>query len=161
MGLNELNKEIEVVCKTIDNANIVLSVPSTAVNVSYSDKIGGEISRRAPILAKEFQKTIGRGRPDIAVIGGACIGAAWLVAKGVDITKETLAKKKAREQLLGLYQELAVKQNLLIDEQSRIIHLLDSEKNILEEEQEKMKRDLVVISEMIKEIGSIQEKRSI
>lgn len=161
MGLVELNKEIELVVKTIESANSILKCPSTALDVKYADQFTKALQKTAPKLAMQFQKTIGKGRIEEAIIGGACLGAAWVVAKGVDVTKETIAKNKAREQLIGLYQELSVKQNLLIDEQQQIIYRLDSEKNLLQEEQAKLKRELVIISNAIAEIRKVQEKRSV
>ena len=71
----------------------------------------------------------------------------------------TVSQQKAKKLLQGYYNELAVKQNILIDEQQRIICLLSEKNDLLQKDKDVLNQRLNVLSEMIKRIQEAQENK--
>ena len=85
----------------------------------------------------------------------AGLGGLFVGAKAIDITRDTIAHAKAKQKLNAYYQALSVKQNLLIEEQQKIILRLSNDIDLLEDEQEQIQKTINI---MAKTITAIQEK---
>lgn len=70
-----------------------------------------------------------------------------------------VSQQKAKKLLQGYYNELAVKQNILIDEQQRIICLLSEKNDLLQKDKDVLNQRLNVLSEMIKRIQEAQKNK--
>lgn len=113
INLESLSTRTEELFSLIEDTNRALSLPESHVRQDFEKSI----SRAAPKLAVQLQKTISKGRIEEAVIGGAIIGVGYIGASVFDLVKNGIAKKEAKERLIAYYNELMVKQNKLIEAQ--------------------------------------------
>ncbi len=112
VSMNQLMERSEELFQLIDSANGALNKPVSTVRVNFEE----EFSKAAPKVAMRLQQVVNKGRIEEAVIGGALLGAMWLGAAAWDGIANAQARNKAKAALLGYYQELSVKQNMIIEE---------------------------------------------
>ena len=67
------------------------------------------LERKAPKIGSEISRAMERGKIEEALIAGTVLAVGWVGASAIDFAKNSIAKKKAREELLPLYKEIAVK----------------------------------------------------
>lgn len=89
------------------------------------------LSKCSTTFAKVLSKSFSRGKIEEIIPVVAIVGSVWLGAKGYDGIINYRAKKQAREALLSYYQELMVKQNLIIARMKEITQELADQKNAL------------------------------
>ena len=121
--LYELAKLTE--CKT--------TVPISELHTAFAR----QIERSTPQIQRQFTKLFSRGKVEEIIIGGAALCFAYVGASAIDFTRNSIAQKKARDALLPLYKEIAVKtqtiilqlsedqkalQNMLLEEKQRNIN---------------------------------------
>ena len=116
VNIKQLEKESAELFALIDSANRSLQLPASSAKESFEAGLQQFVSKAGPKLAVQFQKAISSGRIESAILGGVIVGTAYGGAVAYDAARNALAHNKAKNALLGYYQELTVKQNLIISE---------------------------------------------
>jgi hypothetical protein len=95
----------------INDSNQVLnqSAPASTLATDYERAL----SKNATKIGVQLSKCVSKGKIEVAVIGGAVLGAIWVGAKGIDLFSNYRAKQKAKDTLLAYYRELMVKRSLI------------------------------------------------
>ena len=155
--MDALQSEINRVVGLINEGSDLLEQPVSSLRADFEK----DISKYAPRLAAEFSKLAGKGRIEEIVIGGALIGACWVGAGAIDLVSNAVAKSKARKVLVGYYQELAVKQGLLIEQQREITNELLDTKNLHEAKERELRKRLSHTEEIISRMSIAQKERTV
>ena len=116
VNTDKLMKRANELLKIIDSANSSLRIPVSTTRVNFER----DLSKVGPQIAVRLQQSIQRGRIEEAVIAGAVLGGAYVCASIYDAVRNAWARNKAKEAMLGYYQELATKQNMIIREHNKI-----------------------------------------
>lgn len=114
--MDELMKRSNELFNLIDSANSSLRIPVSTARVNFER----DLSKVGPKIAVRLQQSIQRGRVEEAVIAGVVLGGAYVGATVYDAVRNAWARNKAKEAILGYYQELATKQNKIINEHNKI-----------------------------------------
>lgn len=146
--LQALQAEADKIQGLINEAGNALQMPVSHLRTDFEKSC----SKAAPRIAVELQKAVSRGKVEEIVIAGAFLGVAYVGAWGMDAIRNTQAQNKARNALTGYYQELAVKQNLLIEEQRRILGELNNSKNMLQAERTALQKKYNQVEAICKKI---------
>lgn len=99
--MNRANELLEI----IDSANNSLHIPVSTTRVNFER----DLCKAAPKIAVRLQQSIQRGRIEKVVISGVVLGGAYVGAAIYDTVRNAWTRNKAKEAILGYYQELAVK----------------------------------------------------
>ena len=89
---------------------------------------------------------------------GIALAAAWVGAKGVDFVSNQVAKAKAHEKLRGLYGQLIVKQNLIIDEYTKLSQEQAKEIARLTDDSTRAKENLEKIQKKLEEYSTLLQR---
>lgn len=160
--INELIEEIERVQEEISSANTLMNTPPTHFGADFTRYI--EHSDNNYIRAKVAQamaKAVQTGRADEIVVAGAILGVLWVGAYAVDGAAVAISAAKARKLLLSCYAELGVKQNMLIDEQQKLIERLDRENDRMDSEVQADREKLRQLTNELKRITTLLNERSV
>lgn len=155
--MDALQSEINRVVGLINEGSELLEQPVSSLRADFEK----DISKCIPRLAAEFSKITSKGRIEEIVIGGAIIGACWVGAGAIDLVRNAAAKSKARKVLVGYYQELAVKQGLLIEQQREITNELLDTKNLHEAKERELRKRLSYTEEIISRMIIAQQERTV
>lgn len=123
VNLSKLNQQSDELYRLIRVTNGILqdSNPISELRVDFGEKV----SDLAPAVLKLAKyAAASRVNPKIMVPVTVAVAAAtavgWVGATGIDVVRNGVAKSQAKKALLGYYEQLASKQNMIIEEQHRI-----------------------------------------
>ena len=150
-----LAQDINRINALINETNELIESPVSNLAKDMGGYLEQNSSKLAAATWNKFRTLTKQGRKEFVIVGGLVMGGLFVGAKAIDITRNAIAHTKARQKLNAYYQALSVKQNLLIEEQQKIILRLSNDIDLLEEEQEQIQK---TISNMAKTITAIQEK---
>ena len=154
VNLNALYKEVDTLNDLINRTNKSLGQPVSNLTDSYSVKL----TQYSTPIKYQLAKAVSGKRWDQAVLIGGIIGGIYVGAKGVDAVRNVAAENKAKKKLAGYYQELIVKQGLLIEEQSKLIDRLVELKDEEQEEKLRLQKKYKEISEIVMQITALSQK---
>lgn len=123
VNLSKLTQQSDELYRLIHIANGILqdSDPISELRIDFGEKVS-DLAPEVFKLAK--YATAARVDPKIMVPMAVAVAAAtavgWVGAAGIDVVRNGIAKSQSRKALLGYYQQLASKQNMIIEEQRRI-----------------------------------------
>ena len=161
ISVESLIENVEELYELAKLTECKINVPISELSKDFSRSF----ERNAPKIGAKFANLTSRGRIDEALIVGAMLGVAWLGANVIDLTRNTIATKKAEEALLPMYKEIAVKTQEIICKQSEDIQTL--QRLLLEEQQlnvnnqieiEKLKKRIEKGNEIIQRFMALQAK---
>lgn len=155
--MSVLQKEVDRVVDLINEASVILNQPVFHVREDFEHSL----SKNSSKIAVHLQKAVNKGRLDEAVIGGAVLGVAYLGAAIYDGVKNNVAHSNARQKLSAYYQELSVKQNLLIEEQQNIINMLSNHAKALGQKEAQLRAKLKQLESILERISQAQREKSI
>lgn len=155
--LQVLQKEADRIQGLIAEANRALNMPVSHLKADFEKSS----SAAAPKIAAHLQKAVSKGRIEEVVISGTILGAAYVGAWGVDAIRNAQASNKARKALVGYYQELAVKQNLLIEEQRKILKELNSSNNMLQAKKDSLQKKYNQLEAICKSISKAMQNKTV
>ncbi|HOL87446.1 MAG TPA: hypothetical protein PLK32_08835 [Defluviitoga tunisiensis] len=156
--LSKLQSECEQITALINETNEALRLPVSDFKGEFEKFMNSSVSRK---LGREFAKAVSKGRIEEAILGGAVVGSAYLVAVGLDAVRNWIAYSKAKETLAGYYKELAVKHNLIIEEQKKILKQLSNSKNILMSEKIALQQKYDQLESICKKILEAEKNKSV
>lgn len=152
-NLNSLRSDINRINNLIDEATVLMHSPVSNLASDLGSYLEKNSSRIAPAVWNQLRNMTNKGRLDTVIVGALVLGTAFVGAKTIDVTRNTIAHHQADKKIKAYHQELAVKQNLLIEEQQKIILRLNSEVDILAEEREEIQK---TVNNMAQTISAIQ-----
>lgn len=155
--MDTLQSEIDKVLGLINEGSELLEQPVSNLRADFEK----DISKYASRIAARFSVLSGRGKIEEIVIGGALIGACWVGAGAIDLVSNAAAKSKARKALAGYYQELAVKQGLLIERQREITNELFDSRNMLETQVSDLRKRLSYTEDLISRMSIALQERTV
>lgn len=155
--LQDLQAEADQIQGLIAEANKALNMPTSNLKEDFKK----EIQAAAPKIAVQLQKAVNKGRIEETVIAGAILGVAYVGACGIDVIRNAQASKKARQALLGYYQELIVKHNLVIEEQKKILKELNSSNNMLQEKRDSLQKKYDQLEAICERITKAEESKTV
>ena len=85
------------------------SLESLIKNVDELYAIAGLLELKIEKPLSQFRLELERGIIEETFIFGTVLAVGWVGASAIDFAKNSIAKKKAKEELLPLYKEIAVK----------------------------------------------------
>ena len=150
-----LQQDIDRINALINETNDLIASPVSTLAQDMGSYLEQHSSKLAAATWNKFRTLTKQGRKEAVIVGGLVAGGLFVGAKAIDITRNTVAHAKAKQKLNAYYQALSAKQNLLIEEQQKIILRLSNDIDLLEDEQEQIQK---TISKMAKTITAIQEK---
>ena len=157
----ELVEEIKRVQKEIDRANTLTKTPPTHFAADLTKDLQAHREVYTAKVAQDLSKALKSGRMDEIITGGLVLGAALVGAYAIDGINGMIAAGKAKKILLACYEELAVKQHMLIEEQQRLIEKVDAENSRLDSEVQKDKERIKTLAAAIKRINELLVNRSV
>ena len=116
-GLMKRSNELFDLINSADNS---LHIPASTARVSFEQSLSKIVSKVGPKIVAQMQKSIQRGRIEEVILVVAVLGGPYVCASIYDAVRNAWARKEAKEAMLGYYQELATKQNMIIREHSKI-----------------------------------------
>ena len=150
-----LQQDIDRINALIDETNDLINSPVSNLAQDLNGYLAQHSSKLAAATWNKFRTMTKQSRKETIIVGAIVAGGLFVGAKAIDITRNTIAQTKARQKLNAYYQALSVKQNLLIEEQQKIILRLSNDIDFLEQEQEQIQK---TVSKMAQTITAIQEK---
>ena len=160
--IEKLQAEVARVSSLINEANGVLKQPASHLSADLKLGIQRNASHIAPRVAIEMQKAFQTGkRPDALILLGIGLGVAYVGAKVVDGVRNGVASSQARKNLTAYYQELAVKQNLLVTELTSLMKRLAGEKEMLTKDRVEIENRCAQLEKLIERIAAAQTNRSV
>lgn len=114
--MDRLMKRSDELHNLINRANTSLNIPVSTVRVD----IERSLSNLKPKIAMDLQRCITKGRPKEILVDVVVLGVAYLGATVYDAARNGWAHHEAKNALMGYYQELASKQNMIIEELNRV-----------------------------------------
>ena len=150
-----LQQDIDRINALIDETNDLINSPVSNLAQDLNGYLAQHSSKLAAAPWNKFRTMTKQSRKETIIVGAIVAGGLFIGAKAIDITRNTIAQTKARQKLNAYYQALSVKQNLLIEEQQKIILRLSNDIDLLEQEQEQIQK---TVSKMAQTITAIQEK---
>ena len=150
-----LQQDIDRINALIDETNDLINSPVSNLAQDLNGYLAQHSSKLAAATWNKFRTMTKQSRKETIIVGAIVAGGLFVGAKAIDITRNTIAQTKARQKLNAYYQALSVKQNLLIEEQQKIILRLSNDIDLLEQEQEQIQK---TVSKMAQTITAIQEK---
>lgn len=123
VNLNKLMEQSYELSGLIRATNGILNDPTPVSDLQYHYEAKvSDLASEIPRVAKMALAT--RRNPREVLIVGAVVGigaaVGWVGATGIDAVRNGLAKAEAKKALMGYYEQLTVKQSLIIEEQQRI-----------------------------------------
>ncbi len=156
-----LINEINNVQNAINSANTLMKTPPTHFGADFTKEIQEKGGAYAAKLAPQVSKAVNSGRIESVIIGGTVFAVAWAGAYAIDGISKLISVAKAKKVLLAYYEELGVKQNMLIDEQQKLIERIDSENNRIESEIQKDKAKLRYLTLELNRIAKLFAQRTV
>ena len=96
--------------------------------------------------------------PQTFLLGLGAIVVGFGFAKGADAISNARAKKKAKDALLGMYQELAAKLTLIIEEQKNLLLEMSEKQDKSEEEHARLQERYDTLETLVTRIKAFQAK---
>lgn len=159
--VDELIGEINKVQKEINNANTLIKEEPTHLGEKYSKMINENRTFLAAKAANGFSKAVQSGDFREMIGGVVVLGGAWVGANAIDYVAGRISEAKAKKILLGLYDELAVKQNMLIEELRGMIEAVTAEERKQGDELAAAKDQLRHLTDQIKRINDVLRERTV
>ena len=156
VNISKLESQASELMKLIGDVCGILDVPNPVSDLAGS--LERSVSQNAHVIAVQAQKLWNRGRIEEVAIGGIALAAAWVGAKGVDFVSNQVAKAKAHEKLRGLYGQLIVKQNLIIDEYTKLSQEQAKEIARLTDDSTSAKENLEKIQKKLEEYSTLLQR---
>ena len=123
VNLSKLAQQSDELYSLIRATNGILqdSNPISELRVDFEEKVSDlapEVFKLAKyaVAAKVNPKAI----IPVTVTVAAVAAVGWVGATGIDVVRNGVAKSQAKKALLGYYQQLSTKQNMIIKEQQRV-----------------------------------------
>lgn len=123
VNLSKLAQQSDELYSLIRVTNGILqdSSPISELRVDFEEKVSDlapEVFKLAKyaVAAKVNPKAI----IPVTITVAAAAAVGWVGATGIDVVRNGVAKSQAKKALLGYYEQLASKQNMIIEEQQRI-----------------------------------------
>lgn len=159
--LEDLIAEAEKVQNVINETNTLMQKPASSLGSEFTRQMQNKGSYIAAKLGPQVSKALNSGRPEELIIGVAALGTAWVGAYGIDAIRNAHSAAKAKGILLACYKELAVKQNMIVDEQQRLIEAICAENRIRNAELRENERRLRRITQQLAVITKLQKERTV
>lgn len=156
VNIDELSKRSEELMALITETNTTLGLPQSHVREDFQNYISTSGAKNA--VAFQLSKAVSSGKPEQAIIVGGILAVAYVGAAGIDLVKNTSAKNKARQALMGYYQELVAKNGLLIKAQQDIIEELNHKQTKTFSEVQALKARLNEVTAIIARMADLRGK---
>lgn len=137
INIEQLSKSSKELMELINETNNVIRLPQSHLKEDFQNYI----------ISSYVNKTV-------PIISPTAYLVTYAGASGIDYIRNTLAKNKARQALLGYYQELVAKNGLLIKAQQNII-------KELEQCQNKASSEVQVLNARLAELTAIIERMEV
>ena len=141
------------------------SLESLIKNVDELYAIAGLLELKIEKPLSQFRLELERGIIEETFIFGTVLAVGWVGASAIDFAKNSIAKKKAKEELLPLYKEIAVKTQAIIlqmsEDNKALTNLLleEKERNVDNQiEIEKLKKRIEKGEDIIKRFAALHAK---
>lgn len=141
INIEQLSKSSEELMELINETNNVIRLPQSHLKEDFQTYV--------------ISRYINRAAPIISPTGYL---AAYAGASGIDFIRNTLAKNKARQALLGYYQELVAKNGLLIKAQQNIIKELEQCQNKTSSEVQILNARLAELTAIIERMAALRSR---
>lgn len=167
INLKMLSEQSQELYNLIVAANGVLNDPNPVSD--FRGDFEETVSELGPAMMKFARTAVATRRTPRELLMGAgialgAITVGWTVATGIDFTRNSMAKAKAKKMMPIYYDQLVTKQNMIIEEQQRVnLELADSVANLSSNEavyREKIQALQKKQSELANLLGRIQMFRS-
>lgn len=155
--LEDLSKEAASLSSLINEANSALNVPVSNLRQSFVDSITK--SSASSYIAVRLSKCLQSGDIKTIVMSGAALGAAFVGAAGIDFARNTISKTRARNAIAGYYQELAVKNGLIIQEYQKLLKELHTNTNLLQSERDELQAKCDKLESLCTRITEVLQKQ--
>ena len=123
VNLKKLNEQSYELYSLIHATNGILNDPTpiSELRVDFQEKVSDLKPQvlQAAKMAVATRRTPKEMMAGLAFAAGA-VTVGWLGAAGIDAIRNGVAKHQAKKALMGYYEQLAVKQGMIIDEYQRV-----------------------------------------
>lgn len=155
--LEDLSKEAASLSSLINEANSALNVPVSNLTQSFVENITD--SKITYLIASKLSECIRGGDIRNIVVGGVMLGTAFVGAAGIDFARNTISKTRARNAIAGYYQELAVKNGLIIQEYQKLLKELHTNTNLLQSERDELQAKCDKLESLCTRITEVLQKQ--
>ena len=156
VSIVKLENQADRLMELINEASGLLETPNPASDLAGS--FGKTVSNNANVIAVNMQKLWNRGKIEEVVIGGVALGAVWVGAKAIDVVSNGIAKKKAREKLLGYYNQLTSKLNMIIEKQQELIKKIEEKLVASEKDKAADAAEIEAMRNKLNQYGKIAQR---
>lgn len=156
--LENLSKEAASLSSLINEANSALNEPVSNLTQSFVESISNSNMKNA--IAFQLSKCLQSGDIKKIAVGGVMLGAAFVGAAGIDFTRNTISKTRARNAIAGYYQELAVKNGLIIQEYKKLLKELHTNTNLLQSERDELQAKCDRLESLCARITEVLQKQN-
>ena len=159
--IDTLTREIETVQSAINGANRLMNAPPTNFGPQMIQGLKQNLPYLASRVKPQLEQAFRSGEPQKVLVEGAILCLLVAGAYGVDSIASVISVEKARKILLSAYEELAVKQNLLVEEQQKLIADIDAQGRLQQRELDSARARLDELNTQISRIAGVLSRRSV
>ncbi len=152
VDITKLIEQASALEKLINDTQAVLG-GSRAVS-GLADALEKGVSDNSAKVAYVMSKYAnGDPRKTVFVLAGGAL--AWVTAKTIDVVRNSYAKSEAKTALLGYYQQLVSKQNMISEAKDKTIKALEQATAELSEDNEECKKRIEALKKRQAELTGI------
>ena len=158
VDLNKLVSQSEELYNLIHATNGILNDPNpiSELRVNYQKKVSSlgpqvvNFAKAAVATRKSPRELI-----PVAITVAAVTAVGWTGAAGIDLVRNGMAKSQAKRALLGYYEQLAVKQNMIIEAQQQNSREMAEVINKLSENEEEYREKIRALQARQEELTNL------
>ncbi len=159
VDMKKLAQQADTLTSLIRDTNGILNQTTSLPPLSdMARSLEKTFSHAAPKLAVQAQKAMRRGKPEEILLLPLVVVGVWAAEIAIDEAGHQIARAKARKALLGYYQELASKQNIIIEELNRISQELAAAMRHQENRTEEFARKLALYESRYNELVELMNR---
>jgi len=158
-NIENIRNEVDRINSLINETNALMHSPVSTIAADFTGYLEKNASRLGTAAWHNLRNMTSKGRIDTIIVGGLVLGTVFVGAKVIDAARDAIAHEKAEQKLKAYYQQLTVKQNLLIEAQQNIILQLNQNVDLLEAERNEIQKTVARMAETISKIMQITENR--
>ena len=157
--VHSIQQDITRIKGLIDETTQLMSSPVSTLASDMGSYLEQNASHIAAPLYSKFRTLTSSGKKEAIIVGGLVLGSLFLGAKAIDGVRNAAAHIKAQNQLSAYHQQLAVKNNMLIDAQQELISALTKDVDMLEEDRNELIQTLGMLSNTMNAIKTAMAKK--
>jgi len=158
VNISRLREQSQELYSLIRDTNGVLNDadPISELRVNYEQRVSN-LAPKVMDVAKAAVATRRRPREILmaTAVAAAAVAVGWTGAACIDAARNGIAKANAKKALMGYYEQLAAKQNMIIEEQQRINWEMAQVIDNLEENEEENREKIRVLQSRQRELSEL------